>query len=487
MKLKSIGLLLILLFTGLSTFSQFKNFNLSDYKLPDLKRKSLDLEFDLSGGSNFNTNMNDDKYTQKSFSGNFDLVYRSFHNNSRVQQESFLRFATSYRAYNNMFNDDKTIQNLRFYTSINFQKTYRNYFKEKKFYELDFKVYGNSSHYKDKDFTELPISDERTNYSTYSILLPIKIGKGRIEQVQDARLAVYIVEALNKENRLNTINNKEIFEIAELISQLKNKRFFDSRIRKAYELEAIDSLFRVKNYVTDHDSRYFTTLLDMWEFGGQPFRSSGTRISAAIYPGYYRYSSKFENENYDSERSISDAFILSGGLEVSHEKPLNLYWQHSLGINANAGLMLGSKNERFGEPMDKERAPNMQLGLFNTFGYYPNTRTHIRLALYFDYIQIFDKTNEEKNIKGFESKYFATVADLSAYYYFSPKLKISFNYGLNYNSQDSPDGLYISSYSSHAYFNNFVANVYRDNHNLSTFTKKRFRQEFNISLTQSIY
>ena len=124
----------------------------------------------------------------------------------------------------------------------------------------------------------------------FLVQAPVKFGNGRIEQVQDARQAVYIYKELSKADRMSPDKTDEqILEFAKLISQLKNKRFFDSRLRRIAEIESVDSFFTAKNYIKESDATYFTTLNDYWEYGNGPVRSSGTRFSVALLPGYYFY------------------------------------------------------------------------------------------------------------------------------------------------------------------------------------------------------
>ena len=108
--------------------------------------------------------------------------------------------------------------------------------------------------------TSSNITDRKTTSYSISGFLPVKFGKGRIENVGDARQALFILESFEKQNLLlRELNAEDIIEFATLISQLKNKRFFDARLRKIGELKAIDEFLKTKNIISNPQIEYFTS------------------------------------------------------------------------------------------------------------------------------------------------------------------------------------------------------------------------------------
>ena len=302
-------------------YSQATMYDISKYKLPEMRRHSLDFNLDISGSghSSFYDVPDTSDITYENSSGNSSiscLFNYSFYNNSihwQNEASSALKLGINTFTYN-----DSTIER---YYAIDFlvDATNKYYFSPKMFLGID--VYSDFQYY--KNYSEL-ISN--TNF------LPLKFGVGRIEQVQDARQAIYLFDKLAKQNRVRAdVGDDDVRKFAEFISILKNKRFFDSRIRKAYEIEAVDSFLSTNNYTLKQDARYFTTMTDFWDYGDIPVRKSGTRLSLAGYPGY-----KFEKNDNGYRDSIewkateeNDLFLF-GGLEFTYEKPLNLRWQTSL-------------------------------------------------------------------------------------------------------------------------------------------------------------
>ena len=68
-------------------------------------------------------------------------------------------------------------------------------------------------------------------------------GIGRIENVTDARQAIYILEDFKKNGILSRdLTKDELFEFAQLISTVKNKRFLDSRLHR---IDEITTMFNI--------------------------------------------------------------------------------------------------------------------------------------------------------------------------------------------------------------------------------------------------
>ena len=64
--------------------------------------------------------------------------------------------------------------------------------------------------------------DVKTHNNSYYANIPMSVGKGRIEQVEDARQAIYILENLDKQGVLNRkLTTEEIHAFAQTISTVK--------------------------------------------------------------------------------------------------------------------------------------------------------------------------------------------------------------------------------------------------------------------------
>jgi len=476
----------------IQSIAQTNTFNLSDYKLPELKRHSLEFFFDLSGSSLIH------KYTflsqsenyrgndESQYSGNIRLIYNSYLNSMNKQKESNARFYFSSQIDNSKSNLQQFHNNFEFAPEVYYNAANRNYYKPNSFYEFGIDFEYLFYNYKRKYTNdEVYVTKYKDTFHNLNFFLPLKAGKGRIEQVQDARLANYLLVELEKEKRIRpTKNTQEIISLAEFISQLKNERFFDSRLRRIYELEALDSYFKSNDFILNADSRYFTTLSDFWAYGDGPIRNSGSRFSVSLYPGYYynHYNGTI-NQISNTENSLN-AFLLNAGLEFKYEKPINLYWQNTINIIGYAGMMVGNVK---GHPVDsKLRIPNMQIGYFQKIGYYPNTRTDATFSYSLRYINYIDKTDTDKNIVGYNSNCLAATSGLSINYYISPKFRLNIISHLNYYEDDYTGVI--------SYFNDLLAgndlinrNSPLDQNLYVLYQTKHVTTDFRISLQYAIF
>lgn len=480
-----IGLLLcVFVFTGQS-FGQTNEFNLSDYKLPDLKRHSLEMNYALSTNNNF-INYSDlhladyNEHSNNQFGGIVNINYNFYLNTPSKQQQTSASFNFS-SSYSNLKEDKQLVsKNSNFAPRFYYKTINRKYYNPNHFFEVDFDLnyqFSQNKYFNDNNDQEYNSDLRRHNFIGF---IPLKIGIGRIEPIQDARQAVYLFDELAKQNRITSNKSKEeIIKFAELISKLKNERFFDSRLKRIAELEAIDSFLVANNYVNNSDARYFTTLSDFWEFGDRPQRNSGSRLSASINPGYYYSYNKSEIIIDEIEKVSLNGLMLNGGFEYKREKPISLNWQNTIDLIGFAGILEVKRNEYNNSQIETLNIPSLQFGLSQQFGYYPNTRTDINLGYSLQYIQLFDKSDIENNIVGGESIGLYAKTFLSVNYYISPKFRLNISSLILYSWQDTNS--YFNSSANYFLAQQLGSNDY-DYH-----VQKAFSNKFNVSLLYSIF
>jgi len=495
-KLK-IGLLCLTIGSSLNGFGQLSDFDLSKYKLPDLERRTLETDFNISGYNNYNKTPDQTFYAAEEtrtnqYSGNFYMNYNHYINNSKYQRESNLRLDFSSDFYKRKENKEALNKNNNIAPALYYQLENRKYYNGSSFFETDFALdyqYRNNKRYSKSSFEA---SENKENLQTHVILayIPIKLGTGRIEPVQDARHAVYLFDELSKIKRLSSDkSDEEIIEFAELISQLKNKRFFDSRLRRMAEIESLDSFLISNNYIPEQDARYFTTLSDFWAYGNRQLRNSGTRFSGVIRPGYY--FDDFNNTGdglyfIDNKYNLS-ALLLDAGIEYKREKPINLFWQNSIDLNCFVGIIEGRLNDKTNSVENKIRIPNIQLGFYQTIGFFPNTRTEMNFRYSVQYVQLFDKSDLQKEILGAEGKGAKGATELSINYYISPKFRLNFASSFYYVWQDSKDEAIIN-FDNVAGSNYLLSNFNPDNNVYRDYFKvNEIANRFSISLSYSIF
>jgi hypothetical protein len=479
------------LLVSIQANSQTTNFDLSDYKLPDYKRQSLDFNFDLNTYTDYLNSTNsdvDEKGNSISFSNYFHANYKSYINNQKIQRSLFASLSSSI----SVSHQDREILNPSSSNAFSFSPRFylnsinRIYLKNKYFFELDpYLIYRYYSNTRKSEYESSPDYESDQSNNELSLKLPLKFGFGRIEPVGDARQAIYILEGLKKQNNLSReMTNEDVFRFAQLISKIKNKRYLDARLRKIVELETIDQYLDSNNMVSESNINYFTTLSDFWDYGDLIHRNSGTRLSFALIPGYYLYDVK-ANYNSDSEERKSRSTKIHAGLEFKYEKPINLKWQNTIDISSYYGYVRAKNTSITLNTEEKNiKLPNMQFEFAHKIGFYPNTRTNLSFLYSILYYQLFDKTDLTQDIFSIGNKGLYGLAQLSVDYYISPQFKVNLSYGLDYrwrDSEGSTNTIGNFNYNSILADNNYLYLIFGDQ------KRKEISQSLRISVLYSLF
>ncbi|MFN8208254.1 MAG: hypothetical protein U0T82_12735 [Bacteroidales bacterium] len=489
---------LILLFLPGWIFAQTSDFDLSSYKLPNLKRHSLETTIDLYGQNQYaqyitSNDFNSQESWNHNLSGNSSLRYLSYLNTSDEQTESEM----GVKLYNNLNKqsspDEWKSTYGQFIPSLWVKQNRRKYAGSPAFTEMGLLL--------DYSYMRTKFSQSGDYYSNIKDLLhvnslqmivPVKFGSGRIEQVQDARHAIYLVDELTQAGRFNgTVTNDEIIRFAELISQLKNERFFDARHHMIHELEVVDSFLLANGYATQRDARYFSVLQDYWRYGSVITRMSGHRFSFAFYPGIFAFDMKGYSKGSFNILPFGKQALLAGfihaGPEIVYEKPIGLAWQNSVALYVTGGFTLGKFRDFELDEDSKMRFPLLEAGFSNTFGYYPNTRTSVNFHYACNGIKIFDSGEETGDILGTEVTGIRGSAGLEINYYISPQLRLNFSSSLSYQWQDSPDyfPIDLAARTSSGSFLNVATRTIIDDY--FTYYSRNFSHKFQLSFLYSLF
>jgi hypothetical protein len=474
---KAILLLSIIMFMfSYLSYSQ-EQFRLSDYVNPDYKWKQLDLRFGLGGNNSFNKQEIEygTSEKQKIYQMNSDLRVDYYATKNSRSYQGFQNFRLSGNVTSSSYGVTDLTEDLEHTQKSNYQyivieaQTVNRFYNEKnRFAEIDFDLTGqlnNSAGKYSADQEAYPYIYKNTSYShLVSASLPLLIGTGRIEDVQDARLAVYILDDLTKAGDLKRVpTNEEILEFSRFITSTKNQRFFDARIRKIAEITAIDSFLTVLDLKARSDASYFTLLYDNWDNSAGPVRKTGGRFSVGLMPAIDLSFHKFQEfyhdtlnnpdvlESYTNKSTSQDnSWNLDVVAGYVWEKPANLYWQHSVNTAIAYSLYYEQmKNKVYymdtltSEQNSRLNSPNIKLDVGYTIGYYPNSRTSIKLGIITSYNQFWGE-EEKTDLEDRDAGRIIVNNDLvlSCYYYISQQVRfsmyISSAYSFNKEKQIQP-------------------------------------------------
>jgi hypothetical protein len=444
-------LLITMVFSVKTTQAQTENFKLSDYKNPDYLYQSLGVNFNLSNG--FTALNNETSENTFNLGSSASGGYLRYLNTSKRQAETQLGLGAGYFISNQ--NAETELNNKTKYRRSNHGENFQ-FSTNQRFYNAKQMYFGTSVSLS-SGFSGSKESQKLTGANIEPQFYEIKqknfqniinagiyIGKGRIEQVQDAQMAVYLLNDLQFLNRKNrNVSDEEVLELARLITKLKYKRFFDSRLRRIAEITAVDSFMQANQIAGKTDAMYFTSLYDNWAYANNPIRQSGYRGYIGLEGNLIlnNTSSSRESDIIESYNPVFDytnrltgtgAYVVAGYL---YEKPISLKWQKSAQVSAGFGMARESveMEDRFNDLTTKNYAevfPSISLSADYGYGFYPNTRTWATLNWTLQAGWNKEITGETEATKTDLQKNFSarTGPEASFYYYISPKLRLSANF-----------------------------------------------------------
>jgi hypothetical protein len=446
--MKPTPLLLCMLCVSFACFSQDKNFDLSKYKFPDYKRHELEFNLSSNGGTDNSQYLWNDK-TEKSLSSKNHSDARigyTFRSLSRKKVDYLYSSLSGIYDFskNKSYGSTYATKNIDLSSQLNFYWDRQVYWKEDKWF-LDI---INQVQYNFRQNKEIvPKRDNQpSTYHNINASVGLGVGVGRLESVNDLVQSCYILEKLKTQKALaHELEEKDIFEFAKFASKLKNKRFFDTRLRRIAELQALDSLLHNSGLIENKEISYFTTLNDLWSYGYFGNRYSGTVLKFWFGP---EYLIEFSKANTAKSNTISSSTYGASNLSFVSNKQLNLFW--------DCNFYIGVRNRTFiTQAIDTDDSYYERQGnLFNAnagfgFGFYPDSRTSINFTTgYYGYDETNNKSVYDYNGQGglVEDKYWANTLNsrIGGTYFISPQLQLTGSFRLSYNDKgyQSTDNFY---------------------------------------------
>lgn len=435
-------------FFSFSSFAQDSVFHLKDYKYRTRGFRALEFT------SSFNGNIND--YKQQGFESHKDKSFQ---------------LTPSWISYSRIFSSDKKLHaasvslNPSLYSISNSsgqgKSKYRNgqaavqWQIEDRFYKKDnWFLHLKNSFYTKGDFTKQHTQQNeiKTNMKGIDEDLSLGFGKGRIEIVDDAQMALFIINDLKAQGLIDGIPDAEtVNEFARLITELNNQRVFDSRRKRVYQLTQIDKFLREKAIVSVTDIRHFTTINDNWLFAFSPARSSGSNWYIHVISSAEVGKMDQTNESTTSKTINENNYRLLGiGPRAGYEnfKPINLNWQQNLGayiswqVQKNKEKMKSGTNGSISEYKTDSKNEHSELGVFYGIGFYPTNRTRFNttIDMKLGHTKIRDLTPVDRRISVLPSIIFSTD------YFISYKTRLHAGFTLLYRYQEYK---YLNMPSSH--------------------------------------
>ncbi len=429
--------------------AQYSGFDLSSYKLPDIKINRLDANVNLNNEASSNSpktsNSDSTEMNSNSFQGQLNLGYYHFRNTVKYQGDLQITLLGNTNPYTYDNNDMHTSRN-NWNGNLSVSSTNRFYNQKFSFIEADPQASVSKNVY--KSYTEYPGNSSRKDcndqYIT-NISIPVSVGHGRIEPVEDLRLAIYILEELNKAGRIDSLpSDNVVLDMAKEISAIKRKRFFDTRLRKIRELQVIDSFLIANRIVKPADITYFAVLNDQWDYASGPPRSTGSAINAGINDsfnsGYQSMATSLNGADPLKSVSTLNAWEIGGFIQARYYKPLNLYWQTSL-IFLTSYEREFTRDPKMGyDPFRNYETNVLNASLGYSLQYLPNSRTSAAISFTGNYWNSRGtRTISNPGPLQYQMKdnSFTFNAALSIYYYISPQFRLQLNSNLTWYTHNN--------------------------------------------------
>lgn len=424
------------------TLPDSTDYDYAAFRFPDIDRKALDAQFGLSGNAaQFKQRQlilpNDG--SQSAFANNLNLSYSRFRNTEKVQSLQLISFGQSFFSGRTKFSTNfisSGDRRTQFNVSLGINDLYRRYYKPQHFWGYQLVV--TTAFEKAKRRNDNPSFTEKTWEFDLNASLPLTIGKGRIEPIDDVFIAKFMVDDLMENGILNAdLSQEQLFSLGQVMAAARNQRIFDSRRQRIYELTQLDNWFKENGLAeSKSDMLYFTTVTDNWLFSFRNVRSVGERYAVGIAP-FTRF-----NHIRDLAPGISKGhFGVSVFGEYDNERPINQFWQ--VEKRGRAGVEYLNNPVNFADDLSNEwLRPFAEASL--GYGFFPNSRT-IFLAdasLRYEYY-----IGADNNVLDFNYHVIQPAIRLEATYFINYQFRINGSLNsLYFWSSDNEDGAVSSSF-----------------------------------------
>jgi len=436
-------------FVGIAQENQpnlYNGINLNSYKLTDYRYLSLGTGLNTTNYKAFQDYNQDDNDIKENGSSNHyqnissgSLNLMSIVSNRRYLGTQEISFGfdsyhrnSTYKDYykspitpEQKYSRDYLVNRSNF--SLSLSSTNRFYLPQEFFCEVNIYLTQspsyNYSKLKDDSSKDVSISNNLDSENE----VELQIGHGRIENVTDARLAVYILDDLQKQGRLSrTLSQDEVFAFADFLTKTLNKRGIDSRIKRIKEYVAIDSFLVQNGLTTKTDGLYFGIVNDNRNYARTQTWNTGREWHFGVSP-LINYTNRFTKTTDDSGTSKTRDELTECGLGFNAEYSSfwisGLKWQQNYSFKASFNVL---KYDTVGTYFNVSNYKTIAADASYQISYLPNTRTTITGTCgVYAFKNLYKEISNWLNV----SPYISSTCD----YYFSEKLRFQANASIGYH------------------------------------------------------
>ncbi len=407
-------LMIFLSATFSATYSQTDTtYRYAAFRLPDIDRKALEAQFSLGGNAaniQRQTLFGTQSFSNGLFSNDIDVYYSRFRNNERIQGQRNIGF-THDLLWSNENESGTTTRFTRYGASLQLNEMTRIYHRPGRFFEYG--LNGGIQFTTENGRVSSSPQEVKANRFSLDATIPLKIGRGRIEPIDEVFIAKFMMDDLVANGVLGEdLSEEDLFDLARLMAEVRNQRIFDFRRQIISQLTRLDAWFKEKKLTGGNDILYFTTMNDNWIYAFKNVRGAGYRLSLGVAP-QVRYFYQNSGNQLSGNANILTGTSLS--VEFERQYPINQYWQSGGTFSVGAQYVIDPN-------IIEDDFPNQILSPFVSaslsYGYYPNSRTIVSM----------DGAVMYQHHQGFP------VKELS-YHLFQPSIGTNLTYFLSYHMQ----------------------------------------------------
>jgi hypothetical protein len=439
--------LFLLLIIASATMAQNPEFNLKNYKTTNYERSNLDLLFNLNAAAGNSSDANNNSLTTNSYQNVLVYNLNVVPNYSKIiySEKKIINYEAAMDIKNNYSNQwlqkkdtlthtDK-LRNSSGDYSVSGSYYQDNYYSSTNRNFLKFGGYISTNLTSQNSLSTLADSSAKsvvTSFTTHAGVI-IGHGHGRIENVEDAVEAIYILNDLSKANLLNRkYTDTDIKVVADKITLIRKERYFDERLYRQKALKELFSLLYEIGLVRSGNIDIYNVLNDYHFMAGISQRPSGHKIEYYLSGSISYYQIRHSNSILSTYNN-SNSKNLGFSCNYYFHDPISIKWQQDFTANFNvSNLWMAEQSRVDSNPDSKGETSNQtfsgNLGLEYSIGFFPNTRTYCGLT---SDIYCFEYINSDEYDKNYHPTINASIG-LNTYYYLSEKVRITGSFIVKY-------------------------------------------------------
>jgi hypothetical protein len=291
-----------------SLLAQERLYDLSNYKARYELRPGMRLNFSSDFGGNYAREQAAFQRGRLFSSTNWFMNRNTDERISFWSFDSWMRFSFGSPG-SSPFNPGENQTNLAGRISINSRRD--NYREPEKFWgwSTDSQVYHSRSS-----------QDRSSRSSRLSFQGRLYRGKGRIEFAEDALLANWMLEDLQKAGVISNYEAEDVEALALTITDIIGYRVFDFRRRRIYELEQLQQTLLERGVTQEESFQLFAILNDNWAFANRAVLTHGNRFAYGIETSVAGMT-RYQREDDFTDRDLDLGF--GGFAEYTRSRIIN--------------------------------------------------------------------------------------------------------------------------------------------------------------------